>query len=70
MVNPYRKLFNLFAFSLLAFAVYLNFFRSDNDPLSVKSTVSYGQPNASSQHKPVFTTEDSKQPLAKIEKKN
>jgi hypothetical protein len=29
MESPYRKLFNLFAFILLAFAIYLNFIHTD-----------------------------------------
>jgi hypothetical protein len=43
MANPYRKLFNLFAFSVLAFAVYLNFFRTDDDLSSPKQNTTSQQ---------------------------
>ncbi len=69
MRNPYRKLFNLFAFSLLAFAVYLNFFRTDNQ-LPEKSTNAYGQAKTSVQQKSLLTDDVNKMPLAKVEKKN
>jgi hypothetical protein len=70
MGNPYRKLFNLFAFSLLAFAVYLNFFRTDDNQLPVKNTIPSGQTSASAQHKSSLTTDANKLSLAKVEKKN
>jgi hypothetical protein len=69
MGNPYRKLFNLFAFSLLAFAVYINFFRSDNNELPERK-IPFGQANISSQQKPLLSAETNKMPLAKVEKKN
>jgi hypothetical protein len=69
MGNPYRKLFNLFAFSLLAFAVYLNFFRTDNQ-LPEKSTNSYEQAKTSVQQKSLLSNDVSKMPLAKVDKKN
>ncbi|HEX4374156.1 MAG TPA: hypothetical protein VHZ50_12720 [Puia sp.] len=68
MGNPYRKLFNLFAFSLLAFAVYINFFRSDSQLPERK--IPFGQANISSQQKSLLTSDASKLPLAKVDKKN
>jgi len=32
MENPYRKLFNLFALSVLAFSVYVNFLHKEEEP--------------------------------------
>jgi hypothetical protein len=69
MGNPYRKLFNLFAFSLLAFAVYINFFRSDNNQLPERK-IPFGQANISSQQKSLLTSDANKMPLAKVDKKN
>jgi hypothetical protein len=69
MGNPYRKLFNLFAFSLLAFAVYINFFRGDNNQLPERK-IPFGQANISSQQKPLLTSDANKMPLAKVDKKN
>jgi hypothetical protein len=61
MGNPYRKLFNLFAFSLLAFAIYLNFFHKDDDEnvASAKKTATYVQA-ASSQPKQAVAIENAK----------
>jgi hypothetical protein len=69
MGNPYRKLFNLFAFSLLSFAVYLNFFHSDENQLPEKN-ISYEQAARPSQQKSLQSADASKTPLAKVEKKN
>jgi hypothetical protein len=69
MGNPYRKLFNLFAFSLLAFAVYINFFRSDSNQLPERK-IPFGQVNISSQQKSLLTSDAGKMPLAKVDKKN
>lgn len=60
MGNPYRKLFNLFAFSLLAFAIYLNFIHTDDDDnLNTKKTATYVQA-ASSQPKQAVAVEQTK----------
>ena len=71
MGNPYRKLFNLFAFSLLAFAIYLNFFHTDEDDSSVttKKTPTYVQA-ASAQPKQAVAIENTKASVTKEEKKN
>jgi hypothetical protein len=69
MVNPYRKLFNLFAFSLLAFAVYLNFFRTESNPLP-ESKIPAGQINVSAQQKTLPATDGTKMSLATVAKKN
>jgi hypothetical protein len=69
MRNPYRKLFNLFAISLLAFAVYLNFFRTDTQ-LQDKFNNSYGQTKTSAGQKSLLTGDVNKMPLAKVDKKN
>jgi hypothetical protein len=70
MGNPYRKLFNLFAFSLLAFAIYLNFFHKDTDDNSVVTNTNptYNQAAASQPKQPVAL--ENAQPSAKEEKKN
>jgi hypothetical protein len=70
MVNPYRKLFNLFAFSLLSFAIYINFLRTDNNQLPDKAAVSYGHANTSTQQKSLSANDANKVPLAKVEKKD
>ena len=69
MGNSYRKLFNLFAFSLLSFAVYINFFRGDNNQLPERK-IPYGKANTSVQQKSLVASEANKIPLAKVEKKN
>jgi hypothetical protein len=55
MGNPYRKLFNLFAFSLLAFAIYLNFIHTDDndDNTGAKKTVTYVQAASAQPKQPV-----------------
>ena len=71
MGNPYRKLFNLFAFSLLAFAIYLNFFHKDDDEnvgTAKKNTATYVQA-ASAQPKQPVAIENAKT-SSKEEKKN
>jgi hypothetical protein len=70
MGNPYRKLFNLFAFSLLAFAVYLNFFRTETNQLPEKTATPYEQVSSSNQQKSLLASDANKLPLAKVEKKN
>jgi hypothetical protein len=71
MANPYRKLFNLFAFSVLAFAIYLNFFKTEEDPLSPKNnTTNYEQATTVPKSKSIVALENSKTSLAKEEKKN
>ena len=70
MGNPYRKMFNLFAISLLSFAIYLNFFRSESNQLPEKVTSAYGRSAASAQQKTLSPLEASKVPLAKIDRKN
>ena len=71
MGNPYRKLFNLFAFSLLAFAIYLNFIHKDDEEntVSTKTTATYVQA-ASTQPKQAVAIETNKAVTAKTEKKN
>jgi len=60
MGNPYRKLFNLFAFSLLAFAIYLNFIHTDDDDnVNTKSTATYVQA-VSNQPKQAVAIENTK----------
>jgi hypothetical protein len=60
MGNPYRKLFNLFAFSLLAFAIYLNFIHTDEeDNVSTRKTATYVQA-ASAQPKQAVAIENTK----------
>ena len=69
MANPYRKLFNLFAFSVLAFAVYLNFFRTDDDLGSPKSNAApYHQTVSVAKSKSIVDNNKSSSP--KEEKKN
>jgi hypothetical protein len=70
MVNPYRKLFNLFAFSLLSFAIYLNFLRTDNNQLPEKTTITFGHANSSTQQKALSANDANKAPLAKVDKKD
>jgi hypothetical protein len=44
MESPYRKLFNIFAFSLLAFAIYLNFIHTDEgENVNAKNSATYVQ---------------------------
>jgi len=71
MGNPYRKLFNLFAVSLLAFAIYLNFIHKDEDDnaSSPKTTTTYVQA-ASLQPKQAVAIETVKRNNLKEEKKN
>ena len=67
MGNTYRKMFNLFAFSLLAFAIYLNFFYREEDTTASagKKTATYVQA-ASTQAVAIETSKTS----SKEEKKN
>ncbi len=71
MGNPYRKLFNLFAFSLLAFAIYLNFIHKDDEDnsanVTTKTNTTYVQA-ASSQPKQPVAVENVK--ASKEDKKN
>jgi hypothetical protein len=72
MGNPYRRLFNLFAFSLLAFSIYLNFIHKDEDESAenavTKSNINYVQA-ASAQPKQPVAVENAKA-SSKEEKKN
>ncbi len=71
MSNRYRKLFNLFAFSVLAFAIYLNFFNTDDDQPSPKSkAINSQQVTTVGKSKSLVALENSKTSLAKEEKKN
>ena len=50
MGNTYRRFFNLFAFTLLGFAIYLNFFRSEEvTPVTHSAAAAYVQVTAASQ---------------------
>ena len=69
MANPYRKLFNLFAFSVLAFAVYLNFFRTDDDLSSPKPSTA-PQSVAVAKSKSIAANSNSDKSSVKEEKKN
>jgi hypothetical protein len=70
MENPYRRLFNLFAFSVLALAVYINFLYKEDEPASPKKVNStYQQATMVSKSKPL-ALENNKPLLAKEEKKN
>jgi hypothetical protein len=70
MEAPYRKLFNLFAFSILALAVYINFLHKEEEPASIKKVNStYQQATMVSKSKPV-AMENNKSLLSKEEKKN
>jgi hypothetical protein len=54
MENPYRRLFNLFAFSVLALALYINFVRKEDEPSSQgKAHSSYQQAKTDSKSKPI-----------------
>ena len=73
MANPYRKLFNLFALSVLAIAVYLNFFSTDEDeisPRTMKMNNTYQQAANAARSKPTVALENSKAIPGKEEKKN
>jgi hypothetical protein len=71
MANKYRKLFNLFAFSVLALAIYLNFFSSDDDTPSQKNkNISYQQNLTVPKAKSLVASEAIKTSLAKEDKKN
>jgi hypothetical protein len=70
MRNPYRKLFNLFAISLLAFAVYLNFFRTESNPLPERSAIPYRNVSISAPQKSLIAVDGNKVSMAKPEKKN
>jgi hypothetical protein len=70
MGNPYRKMFNLFAISLLSFAIYLNFFRTDTNQLPERMTSAYGRTTTSAQPKALNAMEANKLPLAKVDRKN
>jgi hypothetical protein len=60
MESPYRKLFNIFAFSLLAFAIYLNFIHTDDgENVDAKNAVTYVQA-ASNQIKQPVAIENAK----------
>jgi hypothetical protein len=61
MKRAQRRLFNLFAFSLLAFAIYLNFFYKESQPGLLRS-----KPAAQSAPKPATeTTAKTHPPLKK-----
>jgi hypothetical protein len=71
MANPYRKLFNLFAFSVLAFAVYLNFFNGDDElPAQKKAPLNIEQAYSSPKPKTAIALQKSKSAEQKEEKKN
>jgi hypothetical protein len=70
MGNPYRKMFNLFAISLLSFAIYLNFFRTESNQLPDRMTSAYGRSATSAQQKGLNPMEANKLPLAKVDRKN
>ena len=71
MGSPYRKIFNVFAFSLLAFAIYLNFFHKESNDNSeaTKTTATYVQA-ASEQSKQPVAIENTKSIDVKVAKKN
>jgi len=69
MGNPYRKLFNLFALSLLAFAVYINFFRSEHDLLPERNLPG-NDASISAHNSRQPATDIAKVPLARVDKKN
>jgi hypothetical protein len=72
MGSPYRKLFNLFAVSLLAFAIYLNFIHKDEDESSAnvatKTSATYVQAAAQQPKQPVAV--ENAKPAVKEEKRN
>ncbi|MBS1917974.1 MAG: hypothetical protein JST87_17020 [Bacteroidetes bacterium] len=70
MANPYRRLFNLFAFSVLAFAVYLNFFRTDDDLSSPRSNTAPQQSVTVTKSKSIAQNSQSDKSSVKEEKKN
>jgi hypothetical protein len=70
MENPYRKLFNLFALSVLAFSVYINFLHKEEEPgIPKKIKPASEQATMISKFKPL-SLENTKTLLAKEEKKN
>jgi hypothetical protein len=70
MGNTYRRFFNLFAFTLLGFAIYLNFFRSEETTPVTHSNASYGQITASAQPNAQVSQNTQKLNNEKQEKKN
>jgi hypothetical protein len=70
MENPYRKLFNLFALSVLAFSVYINFLHKEDEPgIEKKVKTTTQQATMVSKIKPL-SLDNTKTLLAKEEKKN
>ncbi len=71
MGSPYRKLFNLFAVSLLAFAIYRNFIHKDEDDsasVATKTSSTYVQAAAQQPKQPVAV--ENAKPAVKEEKRN
>jgi hypothetical protein len=64
--SPYRKIFNLFAFAVLAFAIYINFCRPDDAIWQPKNAVNTQLVNSTAQAKPLATAENNKTKQGKV----
>ena len=71
MANPYSKLFNVFAVSVLALALYINFAHTSDAPASQKNRLpNYQQATAAIKAKPVYLQDNAKSLLLRDSRKN